>query len=45
VLLLSAVAAGTARFTLDRSIRFYWRWAAILAILAISSAIYMGFRS
>ena len=38
-------AAGTARFTLDRSIRFYWRWAAILAILAISSAVYMGFRS
>jgi len=45
VLLLSAIAAGTARFTLQRSIRFYWRWAAILAILAISSAIYMRFRA
>jgi NADH-quinone oxidoreductase subunit H len=45
VLLLSAMAAGTARFTLERSIRFYWRWAAILAVLAISSAICMGLRS
>jgi NADH-quinone oxidoreductase subunit H len=45
VLLLSALAAGTARFTLERSIRFYWQWAAILAVLAISSALYMGLRS
>jgi NADH-quinone oxidoreductase subunit H len=45
VLLLSGIAAATARFTLQRSIRFYWRWAAILAILAMSSAIYMRFRS
>jgi NADH-quinone oxidoreductase subunit H len=45
VLLLSAIAAATARFTLQRSIRFYWRWAAILAILAVSSALYMRFRS
>jgi formate hydrogenlyase subunit 4 len=29
-------AAGTARFTLERSIRFYWQWAAILALLAVS---------
>lgn len=43
VLLLSAIAAATARFTLQRSIRFYWRWAAVLAILAITSAIYMRF--
>ncbi len=45
VLLLSAVSAATARFTLQRSIQFYWRWAAVLAVLAMSSAIYMRFRS
>lgn len=43
VLLLSAVAAGTARLTLERSINFYWRWAAVLAVLAISSAAVMRF--
>jgi NADH-quinone oxidoreductase subunit H len=45
VLLLSGIAAATARFTLQRSIEFYWRWAMILAVLAISSAIYMRYRS
>lgn len=45
VLLLSGIAAATARFTLQRSIEFYWRWALILAVLAISSAIYMRYRS
>ena len=45
VLLLSAIAAATARFTLERAIRFYWRWAAILAALAVLSAIYMRFRA
>lgn len=44
VLLLSGIAAATARFTLERSIQFYWRWAAVLAVLAMSSAIYMRFR-
>jgi len=44
VLLLSAVAAATARFTLQRSIRFYWEWAAVLAVLASTSALYMRFR-
>lgn len=44
VLLLSTVAAATARLTLQRSIRFYWRWAAVLAVLAMSSAIYLRFR-
>lgn len=44
VLLLSAVAAGTARLTLERSINFYWRWAAVLACMAIiSSAVMMRF--
>lgn len=44
VLLLSAIAAATARFTLQRSIRFYWEWAAVLAVLAISSSLYMRYR-
>ncbi|MDR3725700.1 MAG: NADH-quinone oxidoreductase subunit H [Terracidiphilus sp.] len=44
VLLLSTVAAATARFTLQRAIRFYWRWAAILAVLDVSAAIYMRYR-
>jgi NADH-quinone oxidoreductase subunit H len=45
VLLLSTVAAATARFTLQRSIRFYWEWAAVLAVLASTSALYVRFRS
>jgi NADH-quinone oxidoreductase subunit H len=44
VLLLSTIAAATARFTLQRAIRFYWRWAAILAVLIASSAVYMRYR-
>jgi NADH-quinone oxidoreductase subunit H len=43
VLLLSTVAAATARFTLQRAIRFYWRWAAILAVLDVSAAVYMRY--
>lgn len=45
VLVLSTIAAATARFTLQRSIRFYWEWAAVLALLAATSAICMRFRS
>ena len=45
VLLLSAISAATARFTLKRSIRFYWEWAVVLAVLAITSSMYMRFRS
>lgn len=41
VLTLAGVAAATARLTLNRAIRFYWRWALVLAVLAVSSAIYM----
>jgi NADH-quinone oxidoreductase subunit H len=44
VLLLSTIAAGTARFTLQRAIKFYWQWAAILAVLVVSSAIYTRVR-
>lgn len=43
VLLLSTVAAATARFTLQRSLQFYWRCAATLALLAASSVIVMRF--
>jgi NADH-quinone oxidoreductase subunit H len=45
VLLLSTLAAATGRLTLERSIRFYWRWAAILAVLAISATFYARFVS
>ena len=44
VLGLSAVEAGTARLTLQRSIEFYWRWAGVLAVLAVGSALAMRFR-
>jgi len=44
VLLLSMIAAATARYTLQSAIRFYWRWAAILAVLAVASAAYMRLR-
>jgi NADH-quinone oxidoreductase subunit H len=45
VLLLSTFAAATARLTLEGSIRFYWRCASILAILAISASVYVRYRS
>ncbi|HEY0308693.1 MAG TPA: complex I subunit 1 family protein [Acidobacteriaceae bacterium] len=44
VLLLSIISAATARFTLQSAIRFYWRWAAILALLIAVSAVYMRLR-
>jgi NADH-quinone oxidoreductase subunit H len=43
VLLLSTFAAATGRFTLEQSIRFYWRWAAILAVLAVAATAYVRF--
>jgi NADH-quinone oxidoreductase subunit H len=43
VLLLSTFAAATGRMTLDGAIRFYWRWAAILALLAVLAALYVRF--
>jgi len=45
VLVLSTVAAATARLTLERSINFYWRWAAVLAVLAATSALCMRFHA
>ena len=32
------------RFTLQRAIRFYWQWAAMLAVLVACSTIYMRYR-
>jgi NADH-quinone oxidoreductase subunit H len=45
VLLLSVVAAATARLAIDTSVRFYWQCTLIFAVLAISSAIFMRYRS
>jgi NADH-quinone oxidoreductase subunit H len=45
VLLLSAVAAATARLAIDTTVRFYWQVTLIFAVLAISSALFMRFRS
>ena len=39
VLLLSTLAAATARLAIDSSVRFYWQCTIIFAVLAISSAI------
>ncbi|MFZ0304547.1 MAG: complex I subunit 1 family protein [Terracidiphilus sp.] len=44
VLLLSAIAAATARLAIDTSVRFYWQCTLIFAVLAISSALFMRFR-
>lgn len=45
VLLLSALAAASARLAIDSTVRFYWQCTLIFAILAISSALFMRFRS
>ena len=45
VLLLSVLAAATARLAIDSTVRFYWQATLIFAILAISSAILVRFRS
>jgi NADH-quinone oxidoreductase subunit H len=45
VLLLSVVAAATARLQIDTTVRFYWQCTLIFAVLAISSALFMRFRS
>jgi formate hydrogenlyase subunit 4 len=44
VLLLSVVAAATARLQIDTTVRFYWRCTLVFAVLAISSALFMRFR-
>jgi len=45
VLLLSVLAAATARLAIDSSVRFYWQCTLIFAVLVISSAIFVRFRS
>lgn len=45
VILLSALASATARLAIDTTVRFYWQCTLIFAVLAISSALFMGFRS
>lgn len=45
VLLLSVLAAATARLAIDSSVRFYWQCTLIFAVLLISSAILVRFRS
>jgi hypothetical protein len=45
VLLLSTLAAATARLAIDTTVRFYWQCTLIFAVLAISSALLMRFRS
>jgi NADH-quinone oxidoreductase subunit H len=45
VLLLSVVASATARLAIDTTVRFYWQCTLIFAVLAISSALLVRFRS
>ncbi|HEY1159446.1 MAG TPA: complex I subunit 1 family protein [Terracidiphilus sp.] len=45
VLLLSVTAAATARLQIDTTVRFYWQCTLIFAVLAVSSALFMRFRS
>jgi NADH-quinone oxidoreductase subunit H len=45
VLLLSTLASATARLAIDTTVRFYWQCTMIFAVLAISSAVFMGLKS
>jgi NADH-quinone oxidoreductase subunit H len=45
VLLLSVLASATARLAIDTTVRFYWQCTLIFAVIAISSALFMRFRS
>jgi NADH-quinone oxidoreductase subunit H len=45
VILLSALAAATARLAIDTTVRFYWQCTLIFAVLAVSSALFMRLRS
>jgi len=44
VLLLSVLAAATARLAIDNTVRFYWRVTLVFAVLAISSALFLRIR-
>jgi NADH-quinone oxidoreductase subunit H len=39
VIFLATIAAATARFTIDRSVRFYWHWSVALAVVFLASAV------
>jgi len=39
VVVLATIAAATARLTIDRSVRFYWRWSVALAVVFLMSAV------
>ena len=45
VLLLSTLAAATARLAIDTTVRFYWQCTLVFAVLALSSALFMRLRS
>jgi NADH-quinone oxidoreductase subunit H len=45
VLLLSVVAAATARLQIDTTVRFYWQCTIIFAVLAIASALFMRYKA
>jgi hypothetical protein len=45
VLLLSILAAATARLAIDTTVRFYWQCTLVFAVLAISSALFMRIRT
>jgi NADH-quinone oxidoreductase subunit H len=45
VLLLSVVAAATARLQIDTTVRFYWQCTLIFAVLAVASVLFMRFRA
>jgi NADH-quinone oxidoreductase subunit H len=44
VVLLSTLAAATARMTIDNSVRFYWRCALAMAVLAVSGSLLLRIR-
>ena len=45
VLLLSLVAAATARLAIDTTVRFYWQCTVVFAVAAISAALLMRLKS
>jgi hypothetical protein len=45
VLLLSVLAAATARLAIDTTVRFYWQCTLAFAVVLISSALFMRLRS
>ena len=45
VLLLSIVAAATARLQIDTTVRFYWQCTLIFAVLAIASTLFARWRA